>query len=391
MNIRKLTGLELQQARYIWSQSFERGDRAMEEWNAWEERTPNGKSTYGIFEASALTAAFLLVDESIHLGRDTVLPMSAVCGVGVLPASRGRGYATCGVPFLFERMRESGRHISFLEPFHWEFYGRLGYAWTAPTRKYTVPTTAMASSPETEHVRAASAEDRPGIIECYSRFSGGYRGMLVRKPEVWDWRFDASKKEATYTYLYERGNGVEGYLFLHGGKRKMTQIDELIARTPRALQGLLGLLRRHEMQTEKFQWDAPADDNLWSTLMSTKVETKIFSRTMARIIDVAGALQALSPSPDLQGVVALKVVDETAPWNARTWRVECESGALTVSHCHDEAQVSITIQALTQAFLGSPTLSLLRAAGQVIVHDEAAFDVLASLLGGPPAWCNDGF
>src|SRR5258707_4118474 len=94
MEIRQLTGLEQQQALYIWSQSFERGDRKMEDWKEWEERTPTGRTTYGVFDSSGLQASFLLVDEEIHLGAEIVLPMSAVCGVGVLPSSRGKGYAS---------------------------------------------------------------------------------------------------------------------------------------------------------------------------------------------------------------------------------------------------------------------------------------------------------
>jgi predicted acetyltransferase len=149
MEILQLNGLELQQALYVWSQSFERGDRIMEDWKEWEERTPSGRTTYGILEPAGLQAAFLTVDETIHLGAETTLPMSAVAGVGVLPASRGKGYASMGVRYLLERMRENGQPISFLEPFSWDFYGRLGYAWTAPTRRYAVATRLLKPSTET--------------------------------------------------------------------------------------------------------------------------------------------------------------------------------------------------------------------------------------------------
>lgn len=391
MDIRRLVGIETQQALYVWSQSFERGDRAMEDWKEWEERIPSGRTTYGIYDGDALQAAFLLVDEAIHFGDAPPLPMGAVCGVGVLPASRGKGYASRGVSFLFERMRDKGQSISFLEPFSWEFYGRLGYAWTAPSARYSVPTRCLKPSPETDYVRAMRMEGRDAVIACYTKFAAGYRGMVARRREVWDWTFDGNKKEYTYTYVYERDGAVEGYLMYHGGKRDETRIEEFIAHTARARLGLLGLLRRHDMQITKFRWDGPVDDPFWSILVHGDIETKLYSRTMARIVDVGAAIEAIRIAGHIRGSVRLAVIDPTAPWNQRTWRITCEGGRAMARPAPDAPQITITIQALSQAYLGSPTMSQLRDTGHIQVHDETGFDMLAAVLAGPPAWCNDGF
>ncbi len=391
MEIRQLTGMEQQEARYIWSQSFERGNRAMEDWIEWEERVPSGRTTYGIFDSAGLQAAFLLVDEVIHLGPERTVSMGAVCGVGVLPARRGLGYASTGVAYLFERMRDKGQSISFLEPFSWEFYGRLGYAWSAPTRRYEAPTRVMSSSPETAHVRAARKEDRAAIVACYERQAHRYRGMVARRPEVWDWLLDVSKKEYTYAYLYEREGEVEGYLYYHGGKRAQTRLDEFTALTPRAMRGMIGLLRRHEMQVEIFRWDAPSDDPFWSLLTHAEIKTSLCTKLMARIVDVAGALQEITPRSELSGAASVLIKDETAPWNQGTWRIEYEAEHVRLTPTHRSPDVTIDIQALTQAYLGGPTLADLRAVGRIDVDDERGFIALSQLLAGPPAWCNDGF
>ena len=392
MEIRQLTGLEQQQAHYIWSQSFERGDREMEEWKDWEARTPTGRKNYGIFGASRLEAAFLTVDETIYLGADATLPISAVCGVGVLPASRGKGHASAGMRHLFGQMRDQGQPISLLEPFSWDFYGKLGYAWTAPTRRYAVPTRVLKPSPETEHVRAALPEDLPAIIACYTRLAQRYRGMVVRRPEVWEYILDASKKEHTYTYLYERDGEVEGYLYYHGGKREETHLEEFITTTMRAARGMLGLLRRHEMQIDKFNWAAPSDELLWSTLVHGDIQTKLMTRHMARIVDVPAALRAIHPQSNAPAALTVAIQDDAAPWNQRTWRIEYGSGSSAeVKPTDAPPQVSLDIQALSQAYLGSPTVAELRASDRIQVHDETGFVHLQRLLTGPPAWCNDGF
>ncbi|HLJ56309.1 MAG TPA: GNAT family N-acetyltransferase [Chthonomonadaceae bacterium] len=390
MNFHKLTGLELQQARYIWSQSFENGARSIEEWDAWEARTPDGRTTYGVVTEAGLQAAIVLVDERVHYG-EAELPMSAVCGVGVLPASRGRGLAGSGLLACFERMREGGFLLSYLEPFSWEFYGRLGYAWTAPTRKYVVPARVLPPSPETERVRLAGPADHGAVEACYAALARRYRGMMVRRPALWAWHFDASPKHTTYTYIYEADGRTEGYVQMHGGSSVETCLDELIALTPRARRGLLGLLRRHAMQTERFRWEAPADDPLWIALAHRELETSLRSRLMARIVDVEGALAALSPPAGLAGALTLQVIDATAPWNGGVRHVEVEGGSVAVSAGAGPAQVTLPVQALAQAYLGSPGLTELRAEGLVTVADDAAFALLASLLAGPPAWCCDRF
>jgi predicted acetyltransferase len=391
MEIRKLDGLEQQQALYVWSQAFERGERDMEDWREWEEQMPTGRTTYGIFDAGGLQATFLLVNEEITLGLETRVPMGAVCGVAVLPASRGKGYASLGVKYLFERMRDMGQAISFLEPFSWEFYRRLGYEWTAPTRRYSVPTRILQADPETENVRAAMEEDRPRIIACYNRIAGRYRGMVVRRPEVWNWLLADKRKHFNYTYLYERDGVVEGYINYDGGKREETRLDDFLTETPRAQRGLLGLLRRHEMQTDKFVWDAPADDTLWSQFYHWDIETKLRMRHMARIVDVRHALSEWRPEPSASGSVTFALQDEAAPWNAGVWKVEFAGGRVLAKPTEHAPQVTLDIQALTQAYMGTPTAVQLRQAGRLTVHDEAGFAALEQLFAGPIAWCNDGF
>jgi predicted acetyltransferase len=106
--------------------------------------------------------------------------------------------------------------------------------------------------PETQYVRAATQEDRARIRGAYTRFAGGYRGMVARDDTHWNHLLDDSKTHVTYTYLYEREGEVEGYLIYRGGSAEETWLPEFITSTPRAQRGLLGLLRRHEMQARKF-------------------------------------------------------------------------------------------------------------------------------------------
>ena len=391
MELRQLTGDELKAADYIWSQAFERGDRAMEEMQEWIAVFSDHCVTYGLHDVAGLQATFLVMDFRVHLGPDVIVPMGALGGVACLPATRGRGYAGTGLRYTLERMREAGQVISMLDPFSWDYYRRFGWEWVAPKRRYSVATSALKPDPETERVRAATLDDRAGIRAAYTEFAGRYRGMLARDDRHWAFILDDSKKNFTYTYVYEQEGRIEGYLTYRGGKEEETRLEEFISLTPRAQRALLGLLRRHEMQVKKFVWNAPPDDGLWSQFYHWELETTLRATTMARVVDVAGALQAWKPSTSAHGHFTLGVQDENAPWNTGTWQVEFEGGHISVEPTQQAPQVSLDIQALSQAYFGTPTVDELRRNDRLQVQEEAGYTALRDLLAGPPAWLNDGF
>jgi predicted acetyltransferase len=394
MNIRKLTDEEWELQYPVWSQAFEHGDREMAQWREWDRDNGDRQAVYGIFDEAGLQATFSLVDMHVHMGPELILPMGAVNGVAVLPASRGKGYAGAGVRHLLERMRENGQVVSVLEPFSWDFYHNLGYAWIGAGRRYAIPSRVFKPSGETTHVRAAMPDDRARIEDVYTRFAARYRGMLRRREHEWKDMLNDRPKHHTYTYVYEREGKMEGYLTYREGKREETRLREFIYLTARAQSGLLGLLRRHDMQIEKFAWNAPSDDTLWLQFYHWDVETKLRSLVMGRIVDVAGAFQAIlrawKPLQPLDGSLVLAVEDKHASWNAGNWRITLR-GETSVVATSDTPDVALDIQALSQAYFGTPSLSDLRRADRLTVHNEPGYELLRALLDGPPMWVNDAF
>ncbi|HZO90809.1 MAG TPA: GNAT family N-acetyltransferase [Chthonomonadaceae bacterium] len=391
MEIRVLSGEEEEQAWYVWSQAFERGDREMREWREWRATTEDKSVTFGVFDAAGLQATVLVTDYRIHLGPEVIVPMGGIGGVACLPASRGKGYAGAGLRASLEGMREAGQVVSVLFPFSWEYYRRFGWEWVGVNRHYAIPSRVLRPDPETENVRAATPADRSAIVGAYTEFAGRYRGMLARRGRTWAEMLDDKEKEYTYTYLYEKEGKVEGYLTYRGGKEEGTRLGEFLSLRPRAQRALLGLLRRHDMQINKFTWHAPEDDTLWQQYYHWDFETKIQPVTMGRVVDVVGALQSWRPDRKAGGVVMLAVQDEHAPWNARTWKVEFAGGEVAVRPAEAAPQVALDIQALSQAYFGTPTLDQLRAADRLAVYDEAGYTALRDLLAGPPMWLNDEF
>ena len=388
MEIRELREDERESAFYLGSQAFMGGSRDMSRINHPDRFA---RSTFGVWDEAGLQAMVGVIKYRVHVGAGSIVPMGGVAAVACLPASRGKGYAGVCLKYSLEQMREAGQVVSTLFPFSFDYYDRLGWAWVGVTRSYEVPTRILRPSPETEAVRAATEGDRPAIAAAYTQFASRYRGAIVRDEKMWNQVLNNTDEQYRYTYVYEPETGVEGYLTYVGGKREETKLREFIALTPRAQRALLGLLRRHEMQIDKFTWEAPSDDLLWSTLYHWDLNTKLEPTAMSRIVDVPAALRSWQPHVDAGGSVTLAVTDEAAPWNAGTWRVEFSRGEVRITPTDSPPQVSMDIRALSQAYFGTPALPEIRAAERMTVHDEAGFHALRDLLDGPPMWLNDHF
>jgi predicted acetyltransferase len=392
MEIRELTDDELQEAFLLSSQAFGQGERD-DDFAQKRLKDPNRRpaTSYGLWDQQGLQAKVAIIHYRQHFGPDCVLPMGGIGGVVCLPASRGRGYAGILLRHALENMRENGELVSDLFPFSWEFYGRLGWAWVGQKNHYGVPTRILQADPGTEHVRAATASDRTAIEDCYRSWAGRYRGLIERDAKLWSRMLDDGEKEYTYTFLYEPDGKVEGYLTFRGWKEKGTELREFVTLTPRSQRALLGLLRRHEMQVEKFAWSAPSDDSLWHQGYHSDIETKTEPVTQARVVDVAAALAAWKPQASAVGRVVVAVHDSVALWNTGVWAVDFSEGVATVKAVDTAPDVTLDIQAFTQAYHGTPGLAGLRRAGRLEVHDEAGYAALSRLLDGPPMWMNDSF
>jgi len=89
--------------------------------------------------------------------------------------------------------------------------------------------------------------------------------------------------------------------------------------------------------------------------------------------------------------MTVQVFDESADWNTRTWRLNCEGRKVMVQPTDAAPQVSMDIQALSQAYFGTPDLDALRRAERLMVYNEPGYALLRAFLDGPPMWMNDDF
>ena len=386
--VEKLAAVDVTEADLIWLQAFRLGKLpGIPGLRQFHDRFSDRIDRYVLRTQEGLQAVFEVVNTPLHFGPRSVLPAAYISSIACLPASRGRGYAAAGLKHILAELRDAGKVFTTLCPFDFAFYRRMGWEWLGPATCYKAPSHLLPVASETAAVRLARIiEDRPAIIKTYEQFARRYRGMIVRDDRAWSYVLEDRDDEATYAYLFEREGVVEGYLIMRGGSAEETSIPEFIAGTPAAQRAFLGLLRRHEMQTRKFSWEAPPDDGLWSQFHHKELETTLATFAQGRVVDVPAALRAWRPHPDARGSFVVSVRDEFAPWNTGRWNVSFESGEVSVSASGQEPAVEMDIQAFTQAFAGVLTPSVLRTQERIVVHDERGLHALGGLVAGPPFW-----
>ncbi len=377
------------QADLLWLQSFERGHlQSLEVLPKYNVKFGPRQVQFGLWDSVGMQATFRMYDLPVRFGTDVVMPATVITSLCCAPAARGRGYGGEGLKYMLAHMREAGQVITILAPFDMDYYRRLGWEWVQTTRTNRVPTRVIPVGPEANFVRAATASDRPGIQAAYKRFASGYRGMSVRDEAEWDLILDSTEECASYVYVFEMESEIEGYLVVRGGSIDETFLPEFITVTPRALRGLLGLLNRLRCQTSVFWWYAPENDGLWSKFNHREIITTLWAEYLGRVVDVPAALKLLKPDKALTGELTLAIEDPCAPWNQGTWAVSFANGEVSVSPTPKESQISMDIQAFSQAFFGALPLTKLRDQERLQVTTDPAFTALRSLLDGPPMWYN---
>jgi predicted acetyltransferase len=381
--IRELNEGDLAAWVRVSAQAYRRGDLG-----DGTPRWPEGDFTrFGLFEQGQLVAQFHLFHFQIFFGEQRV-PMGGVASVACLPLARGKKHVEALLWHGLEHMRERGEPLSMLHAFLVGLYRPMGWEWVGSNRSYTLPLAALPAGLATRNVRAAGPEDVETLRDLYEAEAARYRGMLVRPLSWWRDRLEATTGFTPYFYLYEAPRPA-GYLHLQ--LRDPARVRELVARTPAAYAALLGVLRRHKAQLDRFVWEAPPDDPLWHTAAHWDLKVAWKPPFSGRVVDLPAAAALLRPPETLAGRCVVQVEDPLTSWNTGSWEIAVEGGTVTAARTSATAQVACDIGAWSQLFFGDPDADALRRAGRLAVKDERGYALLRALC--PPAlcWTSDGF
>lgn len=325
--------------------------------------------------------------------------MGGIAGVATGVEARGRGYVDRLLRDALVRMRDAGQVISALYPFAWAFYRKFGWDWVGEKRSLSLPLREIKSTAEGRFVRDIPSEKaQERLAPVYERFAARYNGVFLSEFHQWTDKLRHNDDRTTFVYTYFPEGEPEPTAYMlwryDGGSSDAGEVREFVANTPDGYRALFGLLHNLGTQCRTARLIAPADAPLWSQMYHWEVTTKVEPVFQARVVDVCAAMARIVPPTDsaYSANVTMTVADEAAPWNNGAFRILVKDGKIQCSPTEvTEADPTLDIQAFSQAFWGTPSLSTLRHAGRIRITNEAGYDALSRLLPTNPVFTMDFF
>ena len=291
--------------------------------------------------------------------------------------------------------RAGGRLVSALYPSTASLYRSLGYEFGGVRPQFRAPVRDLpAVKPSAEEFREGDLE---GLTECLSGYAAGHNGPVQsHEASWWHRRALAHEGEGTLqrTVVVRRGAGVAGYASYYtasGEAGYQLVCKHLVARDGDALLSLLGYFRRFENGATDFAWYGPPHGGpVGLALGSNGFQVQVrLTRWMARVLDVAGALQARGYA-DASGEAVIEIADPLFPENTGPWHVRAEAGRVSVVPTGAAAGRPLPIGAFSALYTGFATPEDLVQLG-VLSAGDARLPFFARLFAGPTPWMADFF
>jgi predicted acetyltransferase len=348
----------------------------------------------GVFDKSTLAATLGVYRVNLHWG-DTKVPMGAVSNVACRADYRNQGLAGRLIKHALIEMKFNGQFLSGLCPFSYSYYRKHGWDWIGEKNVSVFPLNKIPlfDAPGYRSRLYENTEAIPYVRDVYDAYAKRFRGMFDRNgsdyPDFWRARLGKNHDRITYTVVCEEKKTKQtgGYFVFSFPKDGDTiELKDFIANSPDAYKALLNVIGAYSTQMKKVKWTVPLEAPLSIWLTEHELEQSLSPLFMGRITDVEAAFSALSLPWDVAASVKIEVDDPVCEWNRGVFEIVSEHGKTTAQKIPGaSSDVSISIQALSQAYWGAPSLERLRSAGVVLVSDELGFEALGRIL--PPSIC----
>lgn len=289
------------------------------------------------------------------------VPMGGIAAVATDPAYRRRGFAGDLMRDVLRTMRVREMHLSMLHPFAHAFYRAYGWELATEAVAYTLKPTDLPTSGEQRRVRAYREEDLPEMMGLFAE-EAARLSCCVRRSEG-QWRYVVGRKDWDAAVCEAEGR-LEGYILYRMSDwrdrepRRTLSVREFVWSTVGAREALISFLAAQDPLVFEIEHSTPRGDPLHPYLRNSYVKAEIEPEFMLRLVDVEGALNYLSRTPEAP--LVLQVSDDVIAENAGSYTV---GNGEVVRGAEAEARVSLDVRQLAQLYAGYLP------AGQLARHD----------------------
>jgi predicted acetyltransferase len=369
MEIRKITETEHRTLFGLYRYAFGGWvDEVPEDSGGW---TPPD-ATFGLFDEGKLVSAMTVVrfEQST---RGVLKGMGGIAGVASYPEGRRQGRIRELFRAAFLEMQQSKLPISMLSAFKRSFYAQFGYITvdcspmvkTAARNLVSAMTVKSGTDWEFERLRAIDAKD------VFLRFvqeiaPPRYHGFVL-KPDITDQVYKWRNTNALTVLVKAKGplQAVARYrIKLTPGDPEPTQsivVHEMYWRTLEARDALFSYFARHADQMTTVTFYVPFGERFEQWFPDASWEMELWETWMARVVDVADALQGLPATPS--GSLGFQTTDDFCDWNSGIYKLKAEEGHLHVKRGGPRPRLRLAIEGLSALVYGTLPLEELEYKG----------------------------
>ncbi|MBR1830622.1 MAG: GNAT family N-acetyltransferase [Atopobiaceae bacterium] len=319
-------------------------DEASRQINAQAEgREPRPEESWGLFDDGAMLTSISTLRHTLSFGGETI-GAGEVHMVGSLPERQGGGGVRALMREILSDFRARGDALAVLIPFSCSFYRKFGFEVASRITRQRIAIDQLTGFDcDLRVTRVWSKDDLAHVRALWSTYARSHDLADLRDDGSWAWRGNGDfgapdflhPERQRYTYLlWNADDDPCAYLrfsFVHDPDFPFVgelAVHELVWSSPKALRASLGFLYRMRAKVSHLTFEF-ADLEL-ATLApeSDKVEQKVDSHVMARMLDVQRLL-SLMPQPYGAGSYVLGVEDGFMPEVAGRWQVTYADGTAT--------------------------------------------------------------
>ncbi|WP_055715517.1 GNAT family N-acetyltransferase [Streptomyces torulosus] len=324
----------------------------------------------------------------LTLPGETLVPVSGVTAVGVLPSHRRQGVLSTMMRHQLAELRARGEFLSVLLASEAPIYGRFGYGPATYTARVTVPrhraalavprARAVADTPATgadngsvEVLRRAECGET--LEELYDRYRRAQPGALSRPRRWWDLRAGQPpiSPAPRYVAVHRDADGVpDGYASYSIESGTLT-VDETITTDDTAFTALARFVLGHDLVSKVvFEHVQPEHPLRWQLADFRAGEVSSDTDWLwVRLLDIPGALTARGWFTD--GELVLDVEDPFLGERGR-YLLTVQDGKADCVPTDREPDLSLDVSDLGSLYLGGTAAGTLVRAGHIRAHRPGA-------------------
>ncbi len=393
MEYKMVTPANLPQVMALWDYCFEKADTPFFKWYFSEYCLKNNLVLGGFVEKSNRLANMLHLNPYNVLLRGRKEAMPYIVGVATAPEARGQHLTLPLLELAFKVLR--GEHFAFalLMPINAGIYLPYDFAYCYYKHDYKLPLTSLdVPLPGAgTRVERLTNLDAGYFAPVYAAFAAQHNGMVVRNEFQWQKLLTVHQLEQVQAVVAFTGDQLTGYMF-YTIEAETFKIQELLTLNLDAKRALLWYAKGHLSQAENLEWGAPGDDLTYLDFKQQEHTGALAPFMMARCIDAATALQALTvPEQMPDGEITLLLSDKLIALNNYLLKLTVSGGQLTMKLTDAAEDVTMGMGAFTQLYFGAFSASELAAAGKIKVAAPEKLAFLDALFPRQSNYINEYF